>query len=250
MIRLHLVGFTTDLKNLIFSRRKGAKSGNFLVEIDTRLRRTLEEVARLEAEAKGTKPAKGAKIEAAEESAEPEKRSSKLSPREIQNHLRRGKTAQEVARMAETEVSWVERFTNPILEERGRVVDAVKSALITKARLGKSALSVGEAIAANLRDRRVSLPPEILNEGWNARLRDGRWDVTFTYLSRGRGMDASFRFDPETREVEATNALARELAWRPPEDADSAASTGTSTRKKTSKKSRPSARRRRSRSAR
>lgn len=247
MIRLHLVGFTTDLKNLIFSRRKGAKSGNFLVEIDTRLRRTLEEVARLEAEAKGTKPQKA---EPSGEPAEPEKRASKLSPKEIQNHLRRGKTAQEVARMAETDTSWVERFTSPILEERGRVVDAVKSASITKSRLGKSALAVGEAIAANLRDRRVSLPPEILNEGWNARLREGRWDVTFTYMSRGRGMDASFRFDPETRQVEATNPLARELAWRQPEDAEESATPRSSTRRKPAKKSRPSARRRRSRSTR
>jgi hypothetical protein len=212
MIRLHLVGFTTDLKNLIFARRKGAKTGAFLIEIDARLRRTLEEVARLEKEggaASAGLPADG---------SEAGKRASKLTPKEIQSHLRRGKTAQEVARIAETDVSWIERFTNPIIEERSRVVDAVKSASITKARLGKSAMPVGDSIIANLRDRRVSLPIEILDEGWTARLRDGKWEVTFTYLSRGQGKDASFSFDPETRQVEALNGLARELAWRSPNE--------------------------------
>jgi hypothetical protein len=213
MIKLHLVGFSTDLKNLIFARRKGAKTGAFLIEIDTRLRRTLDEVARLEKE--GGPAQEGL---APDEEAEAGKRSSKLTPREIQKHLRIGKTAQEVARMAETDVSWIERFTNPIIEERSRVVDAVKSASITKARLGKSVMPVGDSIVANLRDRRVSLPIEILDEGWTARLRDGKWEVTFTYLSRGQGKDASFSFDPETREVEAMNGLARELAWRSPNE--------------------------------
>jgi hypothetical protein len=214
MIKLHLVGFTTDLKNLIFARRKGAKTGAFLIEIDTRLRRTLDEVARLEKE--GGPVQEGLVADEAE--VEAGKRSSKLTPKEIQKHLRIGKTAQEVARMAETDVSWIERFTNPIIEERSRVVDAVKSASITKARLGKSVMPVGDSIVANLRDRRVSLPVEILDEGWTARLRDGKWEVTFTYLSRGQGKDASFSFDPETRQVEPLNGLARELAWRSPNE--------------------------------
>ena len=212
MIKLHLVGFTTDLKNLIFARREGAKTGAYLVEIDTRLKRTLEEVARLEEE---EEPEPEPPVEeVSTNGSETGRRASKLPPKEIQSLLRKGKTAQEVARMAETDVSWIERFNYPIIEERSRVVDAVKSALITKARLGKSALSVGDAITANLRERRVSLPQEILDEGWSARLRDGRWEVIFSYLSRGQGKDASFSFDPETRQVEATNSLARELAWR------------------------------------
>jgi DUF3071 family protein len=212
MIKLHLVGFTTDLKNLIFARREGAKTGAYLVEIDSRLRRTLEEVALLEEEPE-------APLEPViADGSDAGRRSSKLPPKEIQSLLRRGKTAQEVARMAETDESWIERFTYPIIEERSRVVDAVKSALLTKARLGKSAMPVGEALVANLRERRVSLPQEILDESWSARLKDGRWEVTFTYLSRGQGKDVAFSFDPETRQVEATNSLARELAWWPSED--------------------------------
>jgi hypothetical protein len=211
MIRLHLVGFTTDLKNLIFARRKGAKTGAFLIEIDARLKRTLEEVARLEKDGAATE-------ETLPEVPEEGRRSSKLTPKEIQQQLRRGKTMQEVARLAETDVSWIERFTSPIVQEKSRVVDAVKSASITKARLGKSAMAVGDSIIANLRDRRVSLPIEILDEGWSAQLRDGKWEVTFTYLSRGQGKDASFSFDPDTRQVEALNGLARELAWRSPNE--------------------------------
>ena len=34
---LHLVGFTTDRRHLIFSARRGAKSGSFLVPVDEEL---------------------------------------------------------------------------------------------------------------------------------------------------------------------------------------------------------------------
>lgn len=215
MIKLHLVGFTSDLKNLIFSRRKGAKSGTFVVAIDPRLRRTLEEVARLETEASG-KPAAPAE----EEQAPPgQRRSSQLTPKEIQAQLRKGRSIAEVAREADTDPSWIERFVSPIVAERSRIVDAVKVGWISKARLGRSAHRVGDAIEANLRDKRVSLPPEILDEGWDAVQRDKDWKVTFRYLSRGQHKEASFEFDPETREVKPMNDLARELAWRGPEEA-------------------------------
>lgn len=222
MVRLYLVGFTTDLKSLIFATRRGAKSGTYLVGVDERLRQTLREVDRLAEEAKSGQPvallvggeSAAEQADGAEAAAPP--RHSRLTPREIQSMLRQGKSVEEVARLAETDVSWIERFTGPVFGERAVIVEAVKSAWITKPRLGRSGVSVGEAIMRNLRDKRIRIPPEILDKGWDAVRRDGQWEVTFRYLSRGQRKEASFSLDPETKQVRPTNLLAAQIGWRAP----------------------------------
>ncbi|HVE75430.1 MAG TPA: septation protein SepH [Actinomycetota bacterium] len=209
MVRLHLIGFTTDLKNLIFATRKGAKSGGYIVSIDPRLRNTLQEVAKLEEEA-GNAPKKSGK-----QKAEPKPRSdAKLSPKEIQTLLRKGKTAQQVAKLADTNIEWVKRFESPILAERLGVIDSVRASTISKARLGNSGVSVGEAIAANLRDKRVELDEDQYEDSWNAVRRDGYWQVAFTYQSRGKRKQARFAYDPEVKEARALNTVALDLGWR------------------------------------
>lgn len=211
MIRLHLVGFTTDLKNLIFARRRGAKSGSFIIAIDSRLKRTLEEVSRLEEE----KDLKAEEDKKAAGDGQAPVRASKLTPKEIQAMLRRGRSPQEVAKLAETDVSWIDRFSTPVIAERAGVVDAVRAGTVSKARLGPSSLPVGDSIMANLRERKINIPPDILDEGWSARMRDNHWEVTFRYLSRGQRREATFAYDPGTRQVTPLNAHARDLAWRP-----------------------------------
>lgn len=208
MARLHLVGFTTDLKNLVFATRKGAKSGTFLVSIDGRLRRTLEEVSRLEEESKHEQKA----------SMEAEKKipPSKLTPKEIQGLLRKGRSPQDIAKLAETDIAWIERFSPPILAEMAGVVDAVRRGTITKQRLGPSPMRIGEAIEANLVKRKVALDPEEFEDSWRARKRSGYWEVSFRYVSRGLKKTANFAYDPETQEVRPLNATATEIGWRPP----------------------------------
>src|SRR3954463_14918429 len=45
--QLHLVGFTTDLEGLIFSARRGSRSGDYMVVLDERLLARIEEALRL-----------------------------------------------------------------------------------------------------------------------------------------------------------------------------------------------------------
>jgi hypothetical protein len=227
MARLHLVGFTTDLKNLVFATRKGARSGTFLVSIDGRLRRTLTEVERLEAEEKDKKSAK-----AVEEKKPPP---SQLTPKEIQKLIRSGKSSQEIAKLAETDVAWIERFAPPILAEMAGVVDAVRRATISKARLGPSGLRVGDAITSYLGERRVSLDPEEMDEAWRARKRNAHWEVSFRYVSRGQRKLANFAYDAETREVRPLNNTAIEIGWRPPNTRASRSKATTAARSKSKK---------------
>ncbi|HEX2063677.1 MAG TPA: septation protein SepH, partial [Acidimicrobiales bacterium] len=114
--QLHLVGFTTDLEGLIFSTRRGAKSGGFLVVLDDQLLDSIRDALRLrdEREAGPLEP-----MEPEEEQEVPVRRRarphSELSPREIQGRLRAGSTVAEVAQEAGVEEEWVLRFAAPIV---------------------------------------------------------------------------------------------------------------------------------------
>jgi DUF3071 family protein len=223
MVRLHLVGFTTDLKNLIFADERGARAGGFVVSVDSRLKNTLEEVARLEEE---DSQYEAQSYEAAEEpqpEQEPEappprprapKVTSKLTPKEIQSLLRQGKTEEQVARLAQTNVDWIKRFSFAILAERQDVIDAVKAATLSKPRLGPSGLNIGEAVEENIGAKRLRMTPQEMDDAWKAVRKNGRWHVSFEYLSRGQKRLARYSFDPSNRLVEPLNEVALELGWR------------------------------------
>ncbi|MGQ0678849.1 MAG: septation protein SepH [Actinomycetota bacterium] len=228
MVRLHLVGFTTDLKNLIFADEPGARGGGFVVSLDARLRHTLDEVIRLEDEAEGDYEddaddrEDGYDEQGLGEEAEPEPEpivakprvASKLTPKEIQSLLRQGKTEEQVARLAQTPVDWIQRFSFAILAERRDVIEAVKAATLSKPRLGLSGINIGEAVEENLGAKRLRMGPEAMDEAWKAVRRSGRWHVSFEYVSRGQKRMARFSFDPATRLVEPLNEIALELGWR------------------------------------
>ena len=222
MVRLHLVGFTTDLKNLIFADERGATTGGYVVSLDDRLKRTLDEVARLE-DAEGSELQEEEVLvdeaeEAEDEAPAPPPRTprvvSKLSPKEIQSLLREGKTEEQVARLAGTEVEWVRRFSSAILAERRDVIDAVRGATLSKPRLGPSGMTVGEAVEENLGARRLRMGPEAIGAAWKAMRKNGRWQVSFEYQSRGQKRLARYSFDPNTRQVEPLNDIALELGRR------------------------------------
>lgn len=211
MVRLHLVGFTTDLKNLIFADERGATSGSYVVSIDSRLRHTLEEVARLDEDIEEYES------EEAEEIEEPEPAPrvvSKLSPKEIQSLLRQGKTEEQVARLAGTEVDWIRRFSFAILAERRDVIDAVRAATLSKPRLGPSGMTIGDAVEENLGAKRLRMGADAIEDAWKAMRKNGRWQVSFEYESRGQKRLARYSFDPNTRQVEPLNDIALELGWR------------------------------------
>jgi hypothetical protein len=220
MVRLHLVGFTTDLKNLIFADERGATTGGYVVSVDSRLRNTLEEVARLDEDVEEYA------AEEQEEVPEPEappRVVSKLSPKEIQSLLREGKTEEQVARLAGTEVDWIRRFSFAILAERRDVIDAVRAARLSKPRLGPSGMTIGDAVEENLGAKRLRMGAEAIEDAWKAMRKNGRWQVSFEYESRGQKRLARYSFDPNTRQVEPLNDIALELGWRA--DARSKSST-------------------------
>src|SRR5258706_16056256 len=79
--QLHLVGFTTDLEGLIFSARKGAKSGGYVVALDDTLLATIDEAHRLREG--GDDEGAGDDAEGAVRRHQPPRPQRGLSPREL-----------------------------------------------------------------------------------------------------------------------------------------------------------------------
>jgi len=207
MVKLYLVGFTTDLNELIFATRKGARKGSYIVTIDKRLTGTLEEVARLAKEGNPEIALSGmGKV------VDPSPPSS-LRPKEIQALLREGKSEDQVAKMANTDVSWIGRFNSPIIAERAGVIESVQAGTVSKLRLGPSSAPVGQSIQNNLIAKRVQMGKDAFDDGWKAVRKGGRWQVSFQYLSRGQRRVARFSFDPDTKAVEPSNSVALDLGW-------------------------------------
>ncbi len=195
MQKLHLVGFTTDHEALIFSARKGARSGGFVVPLDVALVATINDIIRLRdgttAETIVTPGPNRSRRRAAPESG--------LTPREIQARIRAGKTIADVAGEAGVDEEWVERFAVPIIAEQQRVVDRVRGVQYGKPRLGLSSQPLGVAVAWNLLDKGVTLGDEEFERAWSAfQQRDGSWTVRFA------------------DELVARNRLASELAYVEP----------------------------------
>ncbi len=211
MRKLHLVGLTTDRDGLIFTARKGSKSGGFIVPLDDKV---------LAAIAEAREAANGAPAEAPGVVAEVPKRlrsQSALTPREMQARLRAGRSIEEVAAEAGVDTEWVARFAVPILAEQAQVVELARSLVYAKPRLGESAQPLGVSVVQNLTDRGVFLTDDIADAGWSAfQLHDSVWMVRFRYRSRGRDQEAQWEVDVPAGRLVARNRYASDLGYVDP----------------------------------
>ena len=206
--QLHLVGFTTDRRALIFSVRRGAKTGSYTVAFDDELLAAVDDLRAWLAEA------------AAADEVPPlvvtdDRPQSQLSVREVQARLRRGMSIDEVADDAGVDPTWVARFASPVLTEQAEVIRAVRASRFAK-RTGISGAPLGEAVYRNLAERGVLASREELDRAWAARqLADGLWEVSFHYLFRKRDQRVSWSYDDATGKLTAGDRLASVLAFRP-----------------------------------
>ncbi|HWC10470.1 MAG TPA: septation protein SepH, partial [Acidimicrobiales bacterium] len=215
MRKLHLVGFTSDRKGLIYSARRGSKSGGFLVPIEDSLLARIEEVTRGPDGEEGGASLSPQPMPAPAPGAPGRPRSqSALTPREMQTRLRAGRTIAEVAAEAKADPEWVERFAIPILAEQTQMVELARSLTYAKPRRGESAEPLGPSVAENLADRGVQLPDDVFDAAWSAyQLHDVVWVVRIRYRSRGRILEAAWEVNVATGQLTSRNRLASDLGF-------------------------------------
>ena len=214
MQQLHLVGLTTDHDSIICSARKGAKSGSFVLPLN-------EDLLQVIADAVSHRNADGVELEVPEAlqpaSAAAPRRQSHLSPREIQDRLRAGRSMEDIAAEAGVGEEWVARFAAPVEAERSQVVGRARRLTYYRPRRGDSGEPLGMAVRWNLADRGVRLANDEFDGAWSAyQLADTAWMVTFRYEARKREHEAEWEVDLATNELLSRNRLATELGYVEP----------------------------------
>ncbi|MGN6125725.1 MAG: septation protein SepH [Humibacter sp.] len=134
----------------------------------------------------------------------------KVSPREIQAHIRSGLSAEEVAELTGAAIGYVERFEGPIIAEREHIV---ASALSVPVRTGADIdpLSDGDTFGSVIRERLSALGAN--SERWTSwKEPEGGWVVKLTFASDEVDHDARWSFEPRKLALAPSNADAHTLS--------------------------------------
>ncbi len=155
------------------------RSGRFLLPIDERLRTV----------------AKGQFSRLAQYEIEVE---NPLRPKEIQDRIRAGETADEIADAAGIPPDRVRRFEGPVLAERQyRAAEAQRATIRGRGDSGPGP-RLGDIVAERL--SRVGASTETAE--WDSRKRpDGNWQIQLQFTIGGRSGYAEWIYDPRRRHV-------------------------------------------------
>jgi Protein of unknown function (DUF3071) len=123
---------------------------------------------------------------------------SPLRPKEIQDRIRAGETADEIADAAGIPIERVRRFEGPVLAEREYRAQEARRATVRSPGDSGPGPRLGEVVA----ERLVELGASPDDARWDSRKRsDGNWQVQLTFTAGGRSQAAEWVFDPRRRHI-------------------------------------------------
>ena len=123
---------------------------------------------------------------------------SPLRPKEIQDRIRAGETAEEIADAAGVPIERVRRFEGPVLAERAYRAEEAQRATMRQPGDSGPGRSLGDLVSEGLRALRVD-PGDA---EWDSRKRpDGGWQVQLSFNSGSRPHLAEWVYDPHRRHV-------------------------------------------------
>jgi DUF3071 family protein len=154
---------------------------------------------------------------------------SPLRPKEIQDRIRAGETAEEIADAAGLPVDRIRRFEGPVLAEREfRAKEAQRATVRGQSGPGPR---LGEIVTERLAEEGAN-GDEV---DWDSRKRqDGNWQVQLAYTVAGRMYMAEWIYDPRSKHVtpdddEAVRLCLSEAEWPGPRQPVRQAATATVT---------------------
>jgi hypothetical protein len=123
---------------------------------------------------------------------------SPLRPKEIQDRIRAGETADEIADAAGVPIERVRRFEGPVLAERAYRAQEAQRATIRQPGDSGPGPRLGDIVA----ERLVTFGSSPEDALWDSRKRaDGNWEVQLMFTAGGRPHMAEWVFDPQRRHV-------------------------------------------------
>jgi len=136
-----------------------------------------------------------------------------LRPKEIQDRIRAGETAEEIADAAGVPIERVRRFEGPVLAEREYRAQEAQRATVRSPGDSGPGPRLGEIVA----ERLVELGAVPDDARWDSRKRaDGNWQVQLAFTVGGRPQVGEWIFDPRRRHVTPDDDHAARLCL--PED--------------------------------
>ncbi|MDN4472717.1 septation protein SepH [Demequina zhanjiangensis] len=186
MTELHLVGPADDEQQLILADADGRE---FRLAVTDELRQAVRHAA---ARARETAPS-------------PQPASATMSPKEIQQRIRAGLSAAELAELTGEPFEALAKFEAPVIAEREYIV-----ALARDTRIGSDAGApiLGDLVADRLAQREVDLDSLV----WDAwRDVDEPWKVCVDFRTEGRIVRALWVFDHQARSLAAQDDESRWL---------------------------------------
>ena len=134
---------------------------------------------------------------------------SPLRPKEIQDRIRAGETAEEIADAAGVPIERVRRFEGPVLAERAYRAQEAQGATIRQPGDSGPGPRLGDIVAERLAE--VGVPAE--EAQWDSRKRgDNIWQVQLMFTLGGRPQMAEWSFDPRRRHVSPADDDAARLS--------------------------------------
>lgn len=134
----------------------------------------------------------------------------KLSPREVQAHIRSGLSAEEVASLTGADVEYIQRFEGPVLAEREHIVGAALSVQVLTAvepTSDEDDSSFGAAIRARLESLGAT------DERWTSwKEAGGGWTVKLSFTAGNVDHDARWSFEPKKQALAPLNGEATTLS--------------------------------------
>jgi Protein of unknown function (DUF3071) len=121
---------------------------------------------------------------------------SPLRPKEIQDRIRAGETADEIADVAGVPIERVRRFEGPVLAEREYRAQEAQRATVRGQGDSGPGPRLGDVVAERLAEAGGSAD----EVQWDSRKRsDGNWQVQLIFTMGGRPQIAEWVFDPQRR---------------------------------------------------
>jgi len=137
-----------------------------------------------------------------------------LRPKEIQDRIRAGETADEIADAAGIPIERVRRFEGPVLAERAYRAQEAQRATVRSAGDSGPGPQLGDIVAERLAEFGAS-PDDAL---WDSRKRaDGSWQVQLMFSTGNRPQMAEWVFDPRRRHVLPADDSAARLSLSGPD---------------------------------
>jgi hypothetical protein len=133
---------------------------------------------------------------------------SPLRPKEIQDRIRAGETAEEIADAAGVPIERVRRFEGPVLAERAYRAQEAQRATLRQSGDSGPGQPLGDVVVERL--RMFGVDPD--EAEWDSRKRpDGGWQVRLAFNSGSRPHLAEWVFDPHRRHVAPADDTAARL---------------------------------------